>query len=289
MTDRPCYCESEVIHDPSNGFEGHIAKRSLGQNFLVDPNLQKKIVDAINPAPDDEVLEIGPGRGALTQHLAGHVGRLVLVELDNDLAKGLTDEYAEDPTVTVVHQDILSVALVDVLESASRAKIIGNIPYNITTPIMFHLLERRPRPARIVLMVQREVADRIVAVPGGRTYGALAVGVQAIASVQRVLQIPRHAFRPMPDVDSTVIRIVPHKPPQVAQDQEGALRNLTRIAFSHRRKQFQKILRESLDLTTEQVEHIEKKTGFDLRGRPEIFSPEDFISLARTLKSLELL
>lgn len=277
------------MHDPNNGFEGHIAKRSLGQNFLVDPNLQRKIVDAINPAPDDEVLEIGPGRGALTRHLAGHVGRLVLVELDDSLAKGLADEFAEDPTVSVVHRDILTVPLADVLESPGRAKVIGNIPYNITTPIIFHLLERRPRPARIVLMVQREVADRIVAVPGGRTYGALAVGVQAMGSVQRVLQIPRHAFRPMPDVDSTVIRIIPHKPPQVAQDQEGALRNLTRIAFGQRRKQFQKILRDALDISAEQIADLEKKSGFDLRGRPEIFSPEDFISLAKILKTQQLL
>ncbi len=278
-----------MTHDSTDGFDGHIAKRSLGQNFLVDPNLQRKIVDAINPAPDDEVLEIGPGRGALTRHLAGRVGRLVLVELDDDLARGLSDEFADNPKVTVVHRDILSVAPGDVLESPARAKIIGNIPYNITTPIIFHLLERRPRPARIVLMVQKEVADRIVAVPGGRTYGALAVGVQAIASVQRVLQVPRHAFRPMPDVDSTVIRIIPHKPPQVAQDQEEALRNLTRIAFGHRRKQFQKILRDALDINADQIDALEKKTGFDLRGRPEIFSPEDFISLSRTLRSLQLL
>lgn len=278
-----------MIRDTSDGYKGHVAKRSLGQNFLVDPNLQRKIVDAINPAPDDEVLEIGPGRGALTRNLAGRVGRLVLVELDDDLAPALANEFADDPIVTVVHGDILSVDLVEILEAPSRTKVIGNIPYNITTPILFHLLERRPRPALILLMVQREVADRIVAEPGSRTYGALAVGVQAVASVQRVLQIPPQAFRPVPDVDSTVIRIVPHNPPQLDQDQETALRNLTRMAFGQRRKQFQKILRDALEISPERVAEIEQATGFDLRGRPEIFSPEDFISLSQTLHLMQLL
>lgn len=278
-----------MIYDSLDGPEGHKAKRSLGQNFLVDANIQRKIVKALTPAPDDEVLEIGPGRGALTRHLAGRVGRLVLVELDDDLARSLSAEFADDPDVVVVHRDILTVPLAEILEAPSRSKVIGNIPYNITTPILFHLLERRPRPAQILLMVQREVADRIAAPPGSRTYGALAVGVQAVASVRKVMQIPREAFRPAPDVDSTVIRIVPHKPPQVAQDQEVALRNLTRIAFGQRRKQFQKILRDALDISPERVAEIEKKTGFDLRGRPEIFSPEDFISLSQTLLLMQLL
>ena len=160
------------------------AKRSLGQNFLIDPNIQRKIVASIDPGSDDEVLEIGPGVGALTKHLAGRVRRLVLVELDNALAARLREEFAGDPSVEVVNEDVLEVPLERVSGDPARLKVIGNIPYNITTPILFSLLERRPRPAAIVLMVQREVADRILEPAGSKTYGALAVGVQAVAEVR---------------------------------------------------------------------------------------------------------
>lgn len=260
------------------------AKKSLGQNFLIDPNLQRKIVDAIHPGPDDEVLEIGPGPGALTRHLAPRVRRLVLVELDDELARRLREEFAATPHVRVVHADILSVDLDDVSEDPGRLKVIGNIPYNITTPILFSLLERRPRPSQIVLMVQREVADRILAPPGSKTYGALAVGVQSLATVERVVNVGRHAFRPAPDVESAVVRISPFSPPPLAADTEHALRNLTRAAFGQRRKQFQRILRDAYGLSPDDVAAVEERTGFDLRRRPETFSPEDFIRLAIELQ-----
>ncbi|MFL5542366.1 MAG: 16S rRNA (adenine(1518)-N(6)/adenine(1519)-N(6))-dimethyltransferase RsmA, partial [Longimicrobiaceae bacterium] len=197
------------------------AKRALGQNFLIDPNLQRKIVAALDPGPGDEVLEIGPGVGALTRHLAGRVRRLVLVELDNDLAARLREEFAGDPTVEVLNEDVLEVPLERISADPARLKVIGNIPYNITTPILFGLLERRPRPALIVLMVQREVADRILEPAGSKTYGALAVGVQAVAEVGRVMNVSRDAFRPVPDVMSSVVRIVPHDPPRLTPDDEA--------------------------------------------------------------------
>src|SRR5690606_29364547 len=142
-----------------SGGDRRRAKKSLGQNFLVDSNLQKKIVEAIEPAPVDEVLEIGPGQGALTRHLVRRVRRLILVELDDHLAASLIDQYADEPTVEVLHRDFLEVELESVVRDVRRLKVIGNIPYNITTPIIFHLLESRPRPAVVVLMMQREVAD----------------------------------------------------------------------------------------------------------------------------------
>jgi len=262
----------------------HEAKKSLGQNFLIDPNLQRKIVDALEPTRDDDVLEIGPGQGALTKHLVGRVGRLTLVELDDALAAQLAAEYAANPEVHVVNCDILDVDLHSVSDDPGRLKVIGNIPYNITTPILFHLIERRPRPRVIVLMVQREVADRILAPPGTRTFGALAVGVQAVADVQRVVHAGRKAFRPVPDVDSTVIRITPHDPPRLEPGGEAALRALTRAAFGQRRKQFQRILRDALAIDAGRIAEIENETGFDLRARPETFSPDDFILLSRTLQ-----
>jgi 16S rRNA (adenine1518-N6/adenine1519-N6)-dimethyltransferase len=260
------------------------AKRSLGQNFLVDPNVQRKIVEAFDPSPDDEVMEIGPGRGALTEHLVGRVRRLVLVELDDALAARLRETYAGDPTVTVVHRDVLEVALEEVTDDPAGLRVIGNIPYNITTPILFSLLERRPRPREIVLMVQREVADRILAPEGTRAYGALAVGVRTVADAERVMQVGRSAFRPVPDVESTVIRVVPRVPPPVDPGDEGALRGLTRAAFGQRRKQFQRILRDAYGLSPEEVGALGEAQGMDLRARPETFAPERFVALARALR-----
>lgn len=261
------------------------AKRSLGQNFLIDPNVQRKIVAALEAGPDDEVLEIGPGVGALTRHLAGTVRRLVLVELDNGLAARLREEHAGDPTVEVINEDVLEVPLERISADAGRLKVIGNIPYNITTPILFGLLERRPRPARIVLMVQREVADRILEPAGSKTYGALAVGVQAVAEVTRVMNVSRDAFRPVPDVMSSVVRIVPHFPPRLTVEDEGALRELTRAAFQQRRKQFQRILRDAYHLSSEAVAELGREAGMDLVQRPETFSALKFIDLARVLRA----
>lgn len=262
----------------------HRAKRSLGQNFLVDPNAQRRIAESLGAGPEDEVLEIGPGQGALTRHLAGRVRRLVLVELDNDLAPRLRAEFAGDPSVEVVHGDILDVPLERVTDDPGALHVIGNIPYNITTPILFSLLERRPRPREIVLMVQREVADRILAEPGTKTYGALAVGVRSVADAERVLQVGRKSFRPVPDVESTVVRITPHVPPRLRPEEETSLRELTRAAFGQRRKQFQRILRDAYGLSAEEVDALGAGLGFDLRQRPETFTPEEFVELARALE-----
>lgn len=263
-------------------------KRSLGQNFLVDGNLQRRIVEILDPEPEDEILEIGPGREALTQHLEGRVGRLVLVELDDRFAAELQQKYRGRDDVEVVHDDILEVGLRDLSREVTRLRVVGNIPYNLTAPIIFKLLER-PRPAEALIMVQREVADRIVADPGGKTYGALAVGIQSVADAEMVLRVPRTAFRPRPRVDSAVVRIVPRTPPPLTSEEEERLRTLTRAAFQMRRKQFQKILRthHEYGLDHQAVERVEDRTGFDLQKRPERFSPEELIRLARILDEVE--
>lgn len=261
------------------------AKKSLGQNFLIDANIQRKIVDALDPTADDEVMEIGPGQGALTRHLVGRAGKLVLVELDDTLAARLQKEYADDPSVRIIHRDVLEVPLEEVSANPARLKVIGNIPYNITTPILFGMLERRPRPREIMLMIQREVAERILAPAGSKTYGALAVGVRSVADVERVMDVGRQAFRPVPDVESAVIRVVPHDPPRISPEDEASLRKLTRFAFGQRRKQFQRILRDAYGLTVEQVEAVGREVDMDLQARPESFPPERFIDLARALRT----
>jgi len=257
------------------------AKKSLGQNFLVDPNIQRKIVAAVELTPGDEVLEIGPGQGALTTLLVGRCGRLVLVELDDALFQELAARYGDDPSVEVVHGDFLELDLQELSEDPGALKVIGNIPYNITAPLIFKLLER-PRPRELLIMVQREVADRVLSPPGTRAYGAMAVGVRSVAEVERVMNVSRNAFRPVPKVDSTVIRIVPHRPPKMVEAEERGLRRLTRVAFQWRRKQFQTILRNhpEFGLSREEVEEAQRDTGFDLTARPEAFSPQELLRLA---------
>ena len=261
------------------------AKKSLGQHFLVDPNLQRKIVEALDPSPTDTVLEIGPGRGALTHHLVGRVGRLILVELDDALAKELETEWGDRPDVEVRHQDFLELDLPVASEDPTRLRVVGNIPYNITAPIIFKLLEP-PRPQDVLLMVQREVADRLVAAAGTSEYGALSVGVRSVAAVERILRVPRNAFRPVPRVDSSVVRITPIVPPPLSPEEEISLRDLTRAAFQWRRKQLQKTLREhgDLRLSRESLDRIGRETGWDLSRRPETLKPEEFVRLSRLIR-----
>ncbi len=263
------------------------AKRSLGQNFLIDPNLQRKIVEAVGAGPGDEVLEIGPGTGALTRHLAGAVRRLIAIELDDELVVALRREFDGVPGVEIVHGNALEQDLEALAEDVSALKVVGNIPYNITSPLIFWLLERPVRPARIVLMIQKEVADRIMAEPGGKAYGALSVGVRAVAAVERLFTVGRGAFRPVPDVDSAVIRITPYHPPPLSVEEERDLRALTRTAFSWRRKQLQKILRSApgYGLDAETVAAVGREAGIEPTARPESLEPEAFIRLSRALRA----
>ena len=259
-------------------------KRSLGQNFLIDANIQRKIVDTLGAGPDDVVLEIGPGRGALTRHLAGSVGRLVLVELDDALVAALRSEYGERTDVDVIHADVLDVRLEDHVDDPGSLIVVGNIPYNITTPIIFRLLER-PRPREIVLMVQDDVADRVVAPVGTKEYGALSIGVRCVATPEKLFRVGRNAFRPVPGVDSAILRIEPRVPEPLALDEEDRLRRLVRAAFQWRRKQLGKTLRDHPDLRVDsgRLEEIAERAGISLSDRPERLSPDHFSALAAAL------
>jgi 16S rRNA (adenine1518-N6/adenine1519-N6)-dimethyltransferase len=264
------------------------AKRSLGQNFLADVHYQRRIIEAVDPQPDDEVIEIGPGTGALTQHIAGTVRRFTAVELDDALHAALVRRFRDDPTVTIVHGNFLEVEPAALSTAVSDAKVVGNIPYNITSPLLFRLLERAWRPRSITVMVQKEVADRIVAPAGDRQYGALSVGVQSVAAVERLFHVPRGAFRPAPNVDSTVIRIVPLRPPLLDEQQERDLRTLTRTMFGWRRKQVQRILRSAATyaLSEDEVAAVGRAVGIDTQQRPETLSPAHFMALAAELRAI---
>lgn len=247
--------------------------------------VQKRIVAACGAGEGDEVLEIGPGRGALTRHLAQTGARVVAVELDDELAERLRAAYQDHSAVTIVHGNVLDEDLAALARCWTRTRVVGNIPYNITTPIVFRLL-RPPCPADILLMVQAEVARRMTACPGAKTYGALSVGVSLHARAERLFDVSSRAFRPRPRVDSTVVRLVPRSPPALTPAETARVRRLVRAAFSWRRKQLGTILRAHPDLhhARDATAAVAQARSLDLALRPEKLAPEDFLALSAALE-----
>lgn len=257
------------------------ARKSLGQHFLTDQTALTRIVDALAPTADDIVVEIGPGRGALTDLLAQRAKRVVAIELDRDLVPYLRDRYRQAGNVDVIERDVLELTLADV--AGTDFILAGNVPYYITTPILFHALQP-PRPARAVYLVQREVAERVVAPPGSRTYGALSVNVQGFAHAELVGRVPAGAFRPPPKVESAILRIVPRADPVVAQQDEPMFRSLVQDAFGLRRKQMRRVVRTLASLDVDAADRALAAAAIDPESRPETLGPADFARLLQALR-----
>jgi 16S rRNA (adenine1518-N6/adenine1519-N6)-dimethyltransferase len=249
------------------------ARRRLGQHFLTDPRLLGRIADALGAGPGDTVLEIGPGHGGLTRALAERAGRVVAVEKDRDLVPPLRERF---PGITVVEADALDAdwhAL-----AGPRFLVAGNIPYNITSPLIDKALEP-PLPERIVFLVQKEVADRVTAPPGTPEYGALSVGVQSVARAERLFTVAAGAFRPRPQVDSAVLRLTPLDVPLVAPDDQATFRRLVVALFGFRRKQLARGVRELTGWGGDDVGGLLERVGLDATSRPEVLAPADFARL----------
>lgn len=257
-------------------------RKSLGQHFLTDPRILDRIVEALAPSAADTVIEIGPGRGALTERLVGKCARLVAVELDRVLAARLRERFAGRPDVTIVEGDVLDQDLGTLADGAYL--LIGNVPYYITTPILFHAL-RRPRAARSAFLVQREVADRLVASPGSRDYGALSVNVQALARVDVAFRVPAGAFTPPPRVESAVVRLRPRPDPVVGELEEHPFSRFVIAAFALRRKQLGSIVRTIAGVGTERARDVVAGAGLDPRARPETLSAEAFAVLFAAVRA----
>lgn len=262
--------------------------RRLGQHFLTDPNLLDRIVEALDPRPDDIVVEIGPGKGSLTARLAPRVARVIAIEKDRRLAEALR-EAEKLPPVEIVTGDALEIDWHDLVARLARPsslvplprfKVIGNIPYYITSPLIEKALAP-PCPDRVVLLVQREVADRLAAAPGNKDYGALTVGVQSVATVERLFVVRAGAFSPPPKVDSAVIRFSPLARPLVAPGEQAAFRTFVVALFSRRRKQLGRSLRDVLDRSPEDVAMLLGTAGLQATARVEVVSPADLVRLFR--------
>jgi 16S rRNA (adenine1518-N6/adenine1519-N6)-dimethyltransferase len=258
-------------------------RKSLGQHFLTDRRILGRIADALHLKGDETVLEIGPGRGALTDILVERAGRLIAIEYDRALAEILRQRYARRSNVLIAEADVLEVSLGDL--AAGPYVLVGNVPYYITTPILFHALVP-PRAERAVYLVQKEVADRLSAAPGSKEYGALTVNVAAVAKAETLFKVPAGAFVPPPKVDSAVVRITPLPQPLLSKEEERPFRLLVQGAFGMRRKQMRRVIRSLRALNVAQADAVLAKASIDPEVRPETLSPEQFAKLMRALATV---
>lgn len=255
---------------------GHQARKRFGQNFLDDGAVIERIVRAIGPRADDAVLEIGPGLGALTEELLTVVPSLQVLELDRDLIPILRTKFFNYPELQIHQGDALQFDFRSIYQG-QPLRVVGNLPYNISTPLIFRLLEQADVIADMHFMLQKEVVDRLAAEPGNKHWGRLSIMTQYRCQVQPLFKVGPGAFKPQPKVDSAIVRLIPHRVlPHPAKD-EKLLSTVVRTAFNARRKTLRKGL-ETL-LNDEQWKHID----IDNRLRPEQLSLADFVYLADSL------
>ena len=249
-------------------------RKSLGQNFLQDGNIIRKIVGSLSVKPDDVVVEIGPGRGALTELIIPQAKETHLIEFDRDLVAYWLSR--DDSGLEVHESDVLQFDFSQ-LTTKSSIKVIGNLPYNISSPVLFHLLNYAERIETQVVMLQKEVVDRIAAEPGNKQYGRLSVMLQYRYEVENLFVVPPTAFFPKPKVDSAVARLTPRKKIEPVAEKLEDLSHLVKLAFSQRRKTLRNTLKSVLD--SSQIESV----GIDPSARAETLSVQDFVALANLL------
>ena len=277
--DKPIIASPQVTQHILNRFKLR-ADKKLGQNFLIDENVVHQIVAAAELSEADTVLEVGPGIGTLTQGLAESKARVVAVELDTRLLPVLATTLNGYDNVRVVHGDILKVNIMEEV-GAPSFKVCANLPYYITTPIIFALLEKRLPMERLVAMVQKEVAERMAAQPGGKEYGALSVAIQYYTEPKIAFIVPPTSFIPAPAVDSAVIVCKRREKPPVEVCDEGLFFRVVKAAFSLRRKMLSNSLK-NMGIKSEQVAKWLELAGVDGKRRAETLSLEDFAKLTNS-------
>ena len=255
------------------------AIKRLGQNFLIDPNIVRKIVATADLSPADTVFEIGPGRGVLTEALSRAVRRVVAVEIDPQLHRLLQDRQADWPNVQLVCADALTYPLETV---STGAIVVANLPYYLSTPLLFRLLEQRHRFPRLVLMLQNEVADRLVAKAGTADYGILSVMAQYAAEITKVFRVSAQCFRPRPEVGSAVVSLRTKKETVLSLEEESTFARLVKSAFAHRRKTLVNSLRDE-GYTSSVVMRALTDTGITATARAETLTLEQFVQLTGQL------
>ncbi len=255
----------------------HQTKKSLGQHFLSDSAMIEKIVRAVDPKPGQRIVEIGPGAGAITRPLLKRHGALTVIEFDRDLIEPLTALGAElGAELSIVHADVLTVDFT-ALAAGGSIRLVGNLPYNISSPILFHAIAHLAAITDMHFMLQKEVVDRMAAAPGSKVYGRLSVMLQARCRVTPLFKVPPGCFRPPPKVDSAVVRLEPRDPAEVGLMQPRRFEQVVRAAFSQRRKTLRNAL--STVCAPQQIEAL----GIDPGARAETVAVADYVALANAL------
>ncbi len=260
--------------------QGHRARKRFGQNFLHDPGTIERIVRAVAPRPGQRIVEIGPGLGALTAPLVEAAGHIDVVEIDRDLVARLRRRFTPEQ-VTIHEGDALAFDFRALAGEGERLRIVGNLPYNISTPLLFHLMEQLDAIESIHCMLQREVVERMAARPGEKSYGRLGVMIQYHCRVTPLFRVGPGAFRPAPKVESAVARLTPHPHPPVEVADEALFATVVAQAFGQRRKTLRNALRKLLP-----AERIEA-AGIDPGARPETLDLADFAALANAAAALQ--
>ena len=253
---------------------GHRAKKRFGQHFLRDRRVVERIMRAFNPQPADTVVEIGPGQGVLTQELVGRVGRLHVIELDRDLVAHLRHRFSPD-ILTVHGVDALRFEFGRLAPPGTRLRVIGNLPYNISTPLLFHLLGQIDIVQDMLFMLQKEVVDRIAAQPGSADYGRLSVMIQWRLRVEKLFEVGPGAFSPPPRVDSAVVRLAPHATAPIDVTDPERFSRIVQAAFAQRRKTLRNNLKGAVDAAEMQ------RIDIDPNRRAGTLTLEEFARLAR--------
>jgi 16S rRNA (adenine1518-N6/adenine1519-N6)-dimethyltransferase len=245
-------------------------RRRFGQHFLHDPGVIRRILDAVAPLPDERLVEVGPGRGALTWGLLARVGKMDAIEIDRDLARTLAADARAGTHLTVHVENVLDTDFIGLRGSGTPLRIVGNLPYNISTPLLFRLLQQRAAICDMYFMLQKEVVDRMAAQPGGKAYGRLTVMLAAYAEVQALFDVGPGAFQPRPKVWSAIVRLQPTALPRFEIGDDGVLRTVVAAAFSHRRKTLRNGLKSLLSGADIEA------CGIDPGLRPETLAPAQF-------------
>ena len=258
----------------------HKPRKRFGQNFLHDKMVIQRIINSINPRQDDHIIEIGPGEGALTELVLEKTGKLDVVELDRDLIPLLKIRFVMFDGLTIHQADALKFDFCQLQQGSKKLRIIGNLPYNISTPLLFHLFDNSHCIEDMHFMLQKEVVDRIVAQPGDSAYGRLSIMLNYFCQAEYIFTVKPGAFRPAPKVDSAIVRLVPHIAPPVDIIDFEAFSNLVNFSFTQRRKTLRNILKGKLDII--QIE----KLDIDPAIRPERLSLNDFARISNAITQL---
>jgi len=257
----------------SNSHQGHRARKRFGQNFLHDENVIQRIIQSVNPKAGDNIVEIGPGLGALTELLFEASDNINVVELDRDLVERLTKRFGDNQNFHIHSADALKFDFSS-LATNKKIRVVGNLPYNISTPLLFHLMDQIDSVQDIHCMLQKEVVNRICAGPGENNYGRLSIMLQYYCQPQHLFNVPREAFQPAPKVDSAILRLTPHAQPPITLNDEKLFAQLVAQAFSQRRKTLRNCIKTYL--SAEQIESV----GINPTARPETLSLEEFAKLS---------